>query len=228
VKTPQTTTPLLNAAGGAHATERRVIAGQPRHASRRTTRPADRVGRKPVSSFGLAVLAAPIFALAASACGSSSSPRASQPTTGTESPATAQFVAAVDRTCAAQDQKEKVLGPGLINADIVPADHLPKAAAYLDKIVAIKVEGLAELQRLATTGSPPDADARNALVVAIQTVIGDYQAAAAAAHSGDLAHFRTDMDRVAQGGMPTGPDAQALARASSPFRFKACGTGQGL
>ena len=228
MKTPQPARSMLNAAGGAHATDRRVIADQPRHRSSRTTRPADGVGRKSISSFGLAILAAPIFAMAASACASSSTPRASQPTTGTESPATKQFVAAGDRICAAQDQKESALGPGLINADIVPADRLSKAAAYLDKIVAIKGEGLSELEQLAATGSPPGADARNALFVAIQQVIGDYQGAAAAAHSGDLARFRTDMDRVAPGGMPTGPDTQALARASSPFPFKVCGKGEGL
>jgi hypothetical protein len=40
---------------------------------------------------------------------------------------------AADRICAVQNQRETALGPGLINADIVPVTRLPKAAAYLER-----------------------------------------------------------------------------------------------
>jgi hypothetical protein len=59
-------------------------------------------------------------------------------------------------------------------------------------------------------------------------VIIDYQAAARAAHQGNMTAFRADFGKVAPHGYPTGPDARALGRASAPFPFRACGKSNGL
>ena len=51
--------------------------------------------------------------------------------------------------------------------------------------------------------------------------------AAQAAGDGNMIAFRADFGRVAPHGYPTGPDAKALARASAPFPFRACGLSDG-
>jgi hypothetical protein len=84
--------------------------------------------------------------------------------------AAAQFAAAADRICAVQNQRETALGPGLINADIVPVARLPKAATYLEKIIAIKNYGLPALRQLAATGPAEDLAARQAYIRDFQKV----------------------------------------------------------
>ena len=135
---------------------------------------------------------------------------------------------AADRVCAVQNQRERALGPGLVNADIVTAAHLPKAAAYLGKVIAIRDYGLSALHQLATTGGPADRAARLAFLQAYQNVVADYRAAAQAARHGNLAAFRAAFDKVAPHGYPTGPDAKALAHATAAFPFKQCGKAPGL
>ena len=189
--------------------------------------------------FRLARAVAPLIAFSVAACGTASStqpPKAAgsaraavaaasaRPTAA----APAEFAAAADRICAVQNQRETALGPGLINADIVPAAHLPKAAAYLEKIVAIKSYGLPALRQLAATGPAADLAARQAYVRDFQQVTADYQAAARAALAGNLTAFRADFDRVAPHGYPTGPDQLALDHATTAFPFKACGKFPGL
>jgi hypothetical protein len=106
-----------------------------------------------MKSFRLARTAVPLIAFSVAACGTASStqpPKAADSTRAAVAAASAtpaaaaaaQFAAAADRICAVQNQRETALGPGLINADIVPAVRLPKAAAYLEKIIAIKSYGL--------------------------------------------------------------------------------------
>ena len=58
--------------------------------------------------------------------------------------------------------------------------------------------------------------------------VTDYRDAAAAAHNGDMAHFRSAFDRVAPGGHPDGPDATAFNKAAAAFSFSACGKGSRL
>lgn len=177
----------------------------------------------------LALTAAPFLALGLAACGSSGSTAASTAATpGAAASPAARFAAAADRVCAIQDRRETALGPGLVNADIVTTAHLPKAAAYLDKIVSIRSYGLPALRQLAATSPATDRAASQALVLAIQKVIADYHAAAQAAHHGDLAAFRAAFGKVAPHGMPTGPDAKTLAHAAAAFPFKVCGKGPGL
>lgn len=188
--------------------------------------------------FRLARTAAPLIAFSVAACGTASSaqpPKAAGSTraavaaaSATPTAAAAQFAAAADRICAIQNQRETALGPGLINADIVPVARLPKAAAYLEKIIAIKNYGLPALRQLAATGPAPDLAARQAYVRDFQQVTADYQAAERAALAGNLAAFRADFDRVAPHGYPTGPDQVALDHATTAFPFKACGKFPGL
>ena len=183
----------------------------------------------------LALTAAPLLALSVAACGTASPapPRATASarpmataSARASASAAAQFAAAADQICAAANQREAALGPGLINADVVSVAHLPKAAAYLGKVVAIKSGGLTALHRLAATGS--DQAARQAFVRDYQNVIADYRDAGRAASRGDMAAFRADFGRVAPHGYPTGPDARALDRAAAPFPFRACGKGSGI
>ncbi|MBV9096299.1 MAG: hypothetical protein JO132_20905 [Streptosporangiaceae bacterium] len=177
----------------------------------------------------LAWAAAPLIALSVAACGTASStqpPRAAASATPTAS-AAARFAAAADRICAVQNQREAALGNGLINADIVSVAHLPKAAHYLDKVVAIRRDGLPELRQLAAAGPAADQAEQEAFVQAYQKVITDYQDAAQAASQGNMTAFRADFSRVAPHGYPTGPDARALDRAAAPFPFKACGMSNG-
>ena len=90
--------------------------------------------------------------------------------------------AAADRICAVQNQRDAALGNGLINADIVEAwAHLPKAAHYLEKVVAIRRNGLSGLRQLAAAGPAADQAEQQAFVQAYQKVITDYQDAAQAA-----------------------------------------------
>src|SRR6266516_4464714 len=98
----------------------------------------------PMKPSRLAVTAAPFLVLGLAACGSSGTPVTTPSAAGTPSTAApaARFAAAADHACAAQDQQVSALGPGLVNADTVTAAHLPKAAAYLDKIVSIRSGGL--------------------------------------------------------------------------------------
>lgn len=107
---------------------------------------------------------------------------------------------------------------------MVTAAKLPKAAAYLDKIVSIKSAGLPALRQLAASGPAANRAAREALVLAVQKVIADYHAAARAAQQGSLAEFRADFGRVA----PHGPDARAAGRALAAFPFRVCGKAPGL
>src|SRR5579864_3111973 len=96
----------------------------------------------------LALTAAPLIALTVAACGTASS---TQPPKAAATPtvsAAARFAAAADRICAVQNQREAALGNGLINADIVSVAHLPKAARYLEKVAAIRRDGLPELHQL--------------------------------------------------------------------------------
>ncbi len=182
----------------------------------------------------LVLTAAPLIALTVAACGAAgstppkvtSSPAASASAAAT--PAAMRFAAAADRICAVQNQRETALGPGLINADIVPVTRLPKAAAYLEKIIAIKNYGLPALRQLAAAGPAADHAARQAYVRDFQKVTADYQAAARAALQGNLIVFRADFDRVAPHGYPTGPDQVALDHATVVFPFKACGKFAGL
>jgi hypothetical protein len=189
--------------------------------------------------LGLALTAAPLIALSVAACGTASSTQpskaaASAPVTvaaASASPtaaAAAQFAAAADRICAVQNQRETALGPGLINADIVPVTRLPKAAAYLEKVIAIKNYGLPALRQLAAAGPAADQAAREAYVRDFQKVTADYQDAARAARAGNQRAFRADFDKVAPHGYPTGPDQVALDHATTVFPFKACGKFPGL
>jgi len=178
----------------------------------------------------LILTAAPVVALGVAACGTASSttPPKATPSARTSAAAAAQFAAAADRICAAQNQREAALGPGLVNADIVTPAHLPRAAAYLDKIISIKISGLPELRHLAATGPAAGQAARQAFVQDFQKVTGDYQAAARAAQQGNLTAFRASFDKVAPHGYPTGPDLVALEHAMHAFPFKACGKNPGL
>ena len=187
----------------------------------------------------VALTAAPLIALSVAACGTAGSTQppeaatSARPTAAVASatpaaPAVARFAAAADRICAVQNQREAALGNGLINADIVSVAHLPKAAAYLEKVVAIERDGLPALRQLAATGSAADQAEQQAFVQAAQKVIADYQDAAQAAGQGNMAAFRADFGRVAPHGYPTGPDAKAFDRASAPFPFKACGMSNGI
>jgi len=185
-------------------------------------------------SSRFAVAAAPFIVLGLAACSpagsTSSTPTAKAAATSAAPPvsAAARFAAAADQVCAVQNQREDALGNGLINADIVTVAHLPKAAHYLEKVVAIKRDGLPELHQLAATGPAADQAEQQAFVRAFQNVVTDYQDAALAASRGDMTAFRADFDRVAPHGYPTGPDARALDRATAPFPFKACGKGDGI
>jgi len=185
----------------------------------------------------LTLASAPLLAAALAACGTastSSSAAKAQPSTATAVRAAAalsdaaRFAAAADRICTVQNQREDALGNGLVNADVVSMAHLPKAAAYLEKVVAIRLDGMAALQRLAATGSAADQTAQQAFVRAFLTVVTDYQSAAKAARAGDMAAFRADFGRVAPHGYPTGPDARALDHAAAPFPFRACGMSNGI
>jgi hypothetical protein len=176
----------------------------------------------------LALTAAPLIALTVAACGTASS---AQPPKAAATPtvsAAVRFAAAADRICAVQNQREAALGNGLINADIVSVAHLPKAARYLEKVVAIRRDGLPELRQLATAGPAAAHAGQQAFVQAYQAVIADYQDAAQAAILGNMTAFRADFGRVAPHGYPTGPDAKALDRAAAPFPFKACGMSNGI
>lgn len=177
--------------------------------------------------------AVPLLALGLAACGTGgTTPHATAAATSAAGPATAMaaagFATAADRVCAVQNQRERALGPGLVNPDIVTAVHLPKAAAYLDKIIAIRDYGLPALQRLVITGDPAGRAARLAFLRAYQNVVADYRAAARAAKHGDLAAFRAAFGKVAPHGYPTGPDAKAFAHAAAAFPFKQCGKAPGL
>ena len=172
--------------------------------------------------FRLALTATPIIVLTVAACATASSthpPKATTSHTRTVS-AAARFAAAADRICAVQNQRETALGNGLINADIVSPAHLPKAAHYLERVVAIRRDGLPGLRQLAAAGPAADQAAEQGFVQAYQKVITDYQNAAQAALQGNITAFRADFGQVAPHGYPTGPDARALNRAAAPFPFK--------
>jgi hypothetical protein len=179
----------------------------------------------------LACATAPLLMLGLAACGSGG-PAGAPGTTAAATPAAAtpaaQFAAAADRVCARQNQQESALGPGLVNADLVPAAHLAKAAAYLSQIVSIRSSGLPALQQLAARGPTSGRAAREAVVQANAKVVADYRAAAQAARDGNLAAFRADFGRVAPHGTPDGPDAKAFAQAAAAFPFRVCSKGPGL
>lgn len=178
----------------------------------------------------LLLTAAPVVVVALAACSSTGStpPKAPASSPASAVASAAQFAMAADRICAVQNQREAALGPGLINADIVPRARLPKAAAYLRKIVAIKTAGLSGLRRLATSGPAGGRAAREAFVRDYEKLTADYRAAELAAGQGNLTAFRASFDRVAPHGYPTGPDMVALIHASRAFPFKDCGKNAGL
>lgn len=185
----------------------------------------------------LALASTPLLAAALAACGtastSTSAPSAQSSKAATVQAAAAtsdaaRFASAADRVCAVQNQREDALGNGLVNADLVSTAHLPKAAAYLEKVVAIRLDGMAAMRQLAATGSAADQARQQAFVSAFLTVVTDYQNAAKAARAGDMAAFRADFGRVAPHGYPTGPDALAFERASAPFPFRVCGMSNGI
>lgn len=188
-----------------------------------------------MTSSRLLLTAAALIVLGVTACGTAGTAgtTSTPPSKVTASPlstaaAALQFAAAADRICAIQNQREAALGPGLVNADIVTTAHLPKAAAYLEKIISIKTYGLPQLRQLAAAGPPADRPARQAFVLDFQKVTADYQAAASAAHQGNLTAFRADFGKVAPHGQPTGPDLMALIHAARAFPFKSCGKNPGL
>jgi hypothetical protein len=181
----------------------------------------------------LALASAPLLAVALAACGTASTSGAQPSETATARSAAAasgaaRFAAAADRICAVQNQRENALGNGLVNADVVSVAHLPKAAAYLEKVVAIRLSGMSAMRQLAAAGSAAEHAEQQAFVRAFLTVVTDYQNAAEAARTGDMAAFRADFGRVAPHGYPTGPDARAFDRASAPFPFRACGMSNGI
>lgn len=179
-------------------------------------------------SLGMIGLAA-LVSVGLAACGGSSSSKQSNASTPSAPPATistAQFVKHADAICAQENAQVSAFGPGLINPQIVPQARLPKAAAYLDKVVAIRTAGLS---RIAALGEPStQRAAHDALLAAQRKVLIDYRTAAAAAHRGDLTGFRAAFGRVAPHGRPTGPDAVTTATAAKAFNFKVCGKQPGI
>lgn len=180
------------------------------------TRVTPRRGAAPV----VAVLTFTLAALAAT----SATARPTLDATGTTISG-AQFAKRADRICARDARQQAALGPGVVNADLVTSDHLPKAAAYLDKIVAItntEVRRLAALPRTKTGMRQ-----RNAVVAAIREIRTDEREASAAAHNGDLAGFQAAFNKFILHGRPTGPDYRKAIRASKAaakiFPFKVCG-----
>jgi hypothetical protein len=142
----------------------------------------------------------------------------------------AQFARQADRVCAQDYKRQTALGPGLINADIVTRAHLSKAAAYLDKIVSITNTEVSGMTALGTTET--GMHQRHRLIAALRAALADERAAAAAAHKGDLAGFKTAFDRLILHGRPTGPDYRKLIVANKAaarlFPFKVCGKGSAI
>ena len=141
-----------------------------------------------------------------------------------------QFARQADQICARDYKRQAALGRGLINADKVTRAYLPKAAAYLDRIVAItntEVNGMAALGTT-KTGMPQ----RRAITAAVHTALVDERAAAAAAHKGDLTRFTAAFDRLILHGYPTGPDYRTLIAAGRAgariFPFTVCGKGPAI
>lgn len=144
--------------------------------------------------------------------------------------ANTQFARQADRICAQDHKRQTALGPGLINADLVTRAHLPKTAAYLDKIVSLTNT---EVRRLAALGTTKTGiRQRHLLIAALRTALADEHAAAAAAHKGDQAGFRAAFDRLILHGHPTGPDYRKLIVADNAaakiFPFKVCGKGSAI
>jgi hypothetical protein len=144
-------------------------------------------------------------------------------TTSTISPV--QFAKRADTVCGRDARQQARLGDPLLNAEIVPQDHLWRAAEYLDKIVAITRTEIAGLRAIAPTHV--GMHQRRAFVAAIVRILADERRAAAAAHRGDLTGFRAAFDRFIVRGRPTGPDYRvaehAYVAASKLFPFKVCG-----
>jgi hypothetical protein len=137
----------------------------------------------------------------------------------------AQFARLADQICARDTKAKAALGPGLVNADLVSRAHLPKAAAYLAKIVAITATKLEQLAALPSTaaGMPE----RYTLLAGGYAILADESRALTAAHQGDLGGFRTTFHRIAVHGHP-GADSIAFQRAfkaaAKIFPFHTCGT----
>jgi hypothetical protein len=140
-----------------------------------------------------------------------------------------QFARQADTVCSRDYKAQAALGPGLVNADDVTRAHLPRAAAYLDKIVAITNTEISHLAALpATTVGMTQ---RHALTAALRRALAD-ERDAAASHKGDLAALRAALERLIVHGYPTGPDYRAAIRAfkaTAPvFPFKTCGRGSAI
>jgi hypothetical protein len=136
-----------------------------------------------------------------------------------------QFAKRADAICGRDARQQARLGSPLVNADMVTEDHLPRAAAYLDKIIGITRTEIDRLRSLPPTSA--GMHQRRMFVAAIARILVDERRAAAAAHRGDLAGFRAAFDRFIVHGRPTGRDYVAAGRAfraaAKLFPFKVCG-----
>ena len=172
---------------------------------------------------GTMMLLALAFGLTAAAgCGAATrSASGSTPTAITA----VQFANRADQICRRDSKQQAPLGAGLLNADIVTRTHLPNAAAYLDKIIAITNTETRRLAGLAPTDS--GMLQRHALLAALRKILADERAASTAAHNGDLAGFRAAFNKFILHGYPTGPDYRNTTRATKAaakiFPFKVCG-----
>jgi hypothetical protein len=167
---------------------------------------------------------------AAGLIATASSTAASSTTADGKTITAAQFARQADLICAADYRQQAALGPALVNADKVTPVHLPTAAAYLGKIIAITKNQIAATARLRPTavGMP----ARAAVSTAGRTILADEQAAARAARKGDLAGFKAAFNRFIVHGYPTGPDYRRFIAAATTlqqtFPFKVCGKGSNI
>jgi hypothetical protein len=164
-------------------------------------------------TFLAATLSAGLVAVAASAA------------VGEKTITPAQFAKLADQICARDAQAQAALGPGLDNAELVSRARLPKAAAYLAKIVAITATELKQLAVLPNTAAGlPE---RYTLLAAGYTILADEGGAFTAAREGNLAGFRTAFDRITVHGHP-GTDSvtfqRAFKAAAKIFPFHTCGT----
>jgi hypothetical protein len=161
-------------------------------------------------------------ATAASVASAMSAGAATKPTSTISS---VQFAKRADSICGRDARQQARLGSPLLNADIVTEDHLPRAAAFLDKIIVITRTEIGRLHALPPTHT--GMHERRLFVAAIAKILADERHAAAAADRGDLEGFRSTFDRFLVRGRPTGPDYVAAIRAfratAELFPFKVCG-----
>ena len=155
----------------------------------------------------LVATAAAFAALPLAACGGTRR-HASSAQTGTIT--AAQYAQRADHIFVRDARQQSALGEGLLNADIVTSAHLAKAAAYLDKIVAITTTEARSLAALPRTKN--GMRQRKAFVATLRKVLADERVAAKAAHNGNLAGFRSAFNRFILHGHPTGPDYRTVVR----------------